>query len=73
MDWVLDFELLELVVVNKRGEKIEVLALELKALLDKKTVFICCWFDIDGVKVEKVELLVCQKNQYLICRKFQSV
>lgn len=65
--------LLKLPVVSKRGEKIGVLTLKIKALLSKKIVFVYCWFDIDRVKVDKIKLLIYQGSQYLIYYWFQSV
>lgn len=67
-----------MVVVGKKGEKRGILALDVKVLPGKKTVFVCHQFDVNKVEVEKmevdkVELLVCQGSQCLICRRFQSV
>lgn len=56
MNWVSDFTLLKLVMVDKKDKKIEVLALEREVLLDKKTLFVCYWFDVDGVKANEVKL-----------------
>lgn len=71
--WVSNFTLLELLVVGKKGEKIEILALELGVLPNEKMVFIYCLFVIHKIKVDKIKLLVYQKSQYLTCCKFYSI
>lgn len=60
---------------GKNDENVGVLAfvLEMEALPGEKVILVCYRFDEDRVKVDVVELLVCQGSRCLICHRFQSV
>lgn len=60
-------------IVGKRGKKLKILTLKIETLLDKKTTFVYCWFNINWMKIDGIKLLVYQKSWYLICYRFYSV
>lgn len=62
MAWISNFKLLKLVIVDKKDEKIKILTLEVKTLLSREIVFVCCQLAINKVKEDEIVLLVCQSS-----------